>query len=153
MDCDLEFGRLHFFRYTPHISALPESPGIYCVYTCQFEGRVLIPQRLVYIGSTGDSQRSLGTTGLRTRVKQHDGRWDDWQSDRITGELLKINGEQLGFTVATCWSRGLVEIETAMIFKHQPPLNKHGRTWCRITEGTITTRGNNPFLKASFSLP
>lgn len=115
-------------------SLLPDTSGIYCVYSCKvLPDSQLSVSRLLYIGKANN---------IRSRHLNHE-RLDAWK------QCLSIN-ETLCFSCAELPIKSLSVCEAAMIYKHQPPCNEQCKDGFYHSTTHVGTSGANLYLVPDF---
>lgn len=130
---DLEFNG--YWR-EHNINSIPDTSGIYGVYTCVYNGNHVTLTRLIYIGESDN---------VRERIKAHEKR-SDWQN-----ELQE--GEEICFNSTPVLSHAERErIKAAMIYKHKPVCNTEYIDEFPFDTTTINTSGMNSNMERRFTL-
>ncbi len=117
--------------------SLPESMGVYFVYTCTRDAvaQKVSLQQLIYIGQAENIQK---------RLLAHE-KLEDWK------KLLK--GQQiLCVSYAEVARKDLNRCEAALIFQHKPSTNSDFVSNFPYEKTQISIKGNTRFLTATFIL-
>jgi len=113
---------------------VPSESGIYCVYSCVREDKVIV-KKLIYIG---ESQN------VNYRIKDHE-KLQQW-----TARLKP--GEELCYNFGGVPSLERLRCETALIFKHKPVANTDYVDFFPYDKTNMTLTGETAKLKTSFSV-
>lgn len=123
---------LSFEGYWIHCnrSKIPHFSGVYIVYSSVFtkDKRKLKIKRIIYIGSS---------CNVNKRLLSHE-KYNEWSS------LINKN-EMICYSVARC-SNFLVQVESALIYYHQPPVNIRFKNNLLCYDINIKICGSSIFL-------
>lgn len=121
----------------PSKSGIPTESGIYCVYECthNVEKKNLSIHKLIYIGESKD---------VNGRIANHE-KTDDWKKHVRKGNVLCFS-----FTPVDNYYR--VRLEAAYVNHHQPVENVEYANDFPFDKTLVSTKGENKFLDASFTV-
>jgi len=120
-----------------HKSGLPALSGIYCVYECSYDKvrNTVAISKLIYIGEAGN---------IRDRIATHE-KTEQWRK-------YVSFGNELCFSSTEVDSINRNRVEAALIFEHKPPVNTEYKNDFPFDRTTISTSGENAFLKPFFTV-
>jgi excinuclease UvrABC nuclease subunit len=118
-------------------SSIPKHSGVYFVYegTRDVKNKEVTIQKLIYIGEAGD---------VCDRISNHE-KYKLWLKHVGSGNMLY-------FSTCHVSASDRDRVETAYIFKHQPPENTEHKDSFVFDETTIKSSGVTNQLDTSFTL-
>jgi len=123
-----------YWRYE-NKGGLPGVSGVYCVYECTYNTKLITINKLIYIGESEN---------VKDRIANHE-KSKDWLSKVGTGNQLCFS-----FGGVTTIDRG--RVEAAMIFKHKPPLNDEYSDSFPFDRTTMELTGETGLLDTNFTV-
>ena len=112
-------------------SALPDKPGIYCVYAGTLDEETI--SRLIYVGAAENVNEKLAKA---EKLSQ----WESYLS----------SGEQLCYTFGAVDRKFAERCAAAIVFIHKPPANTDHVDQFQFEQTLITLSGLTPHLKTTF---